>query len=169
LRSISFIALCQHGKNPLTKPIAGAQFVTQHSHTDHRRPRPNRTHHSPFVADDSVTLTVAQFLADNAGGVLVPEYLVDGTFWVKNHYPGGYIFRDKLNLEAIPPKTANDSWQLRYGFDSPTPNRATKLISGTVAGERLEFQIPIMQKNRPGIDAPLVLSAASWNAPPMTA
>jgi hypothetical protein len=102
-------------------------------------------------------------------GVLVPEYLVDGTFWVKNHYPGGYIFRDKLNLEAIPPKTANDSWQLRYGFDSLTPNRATKLISGTVAGERLEFQIPIMQKNRPGIDATLVLSAASWNAPPMTA
>src|SRR5262249_37779125 len=58
-------------------------------------------------------------------GVLVPDYEVDGLLWRKNHYQGGYIFRDKLNLEAMPPKAENDEWQLRYGFDSRTPNRAT--------------------------------------------
>ena len=97
-------------------------------------------------------------------GVLVPEYLVDGILWVKDHYPGGYIFRDKLNLEAVPPKTENDSWRVRYGFDSRTPNRATKLIDGTVVGDRLEFRIPIVRPNRPGIKAELVLSAEVWNA-----
>ena len=97
-------------------------------------------------------------------GVLVPDYEVDGTFWLNNHYPGGYIFRDKLNLEAVPPKTDNDSWQLRYGFDSRTPNRATTSLDGKLTGGRLEFRIPIVQKNRPGIDATLVLSASEWNA-----
>lgn len=96
-------------------------------------------------------------------GVLVPEYQVDGVLWLKQHFAGGYIFRDKLNLEAIPPSDPNDKWQVRYGFDSSTPNRATKLISGTVADGRLEFRIPVIQKNRPGIDATLVLSAEEWN------
>jgi hypothetical protein len=99
-------------------------------------------------------------------GVLVPDYQVDGTLWLNNHYPGGYIFRDKLNLEAIPPKTGNDSWQLRYGFDSRTPNRATISVDGKSTGGQLEFRIPIVQKNRPGIDATLVLSAAEWNVAP---
>lgn len=97
-------------------------------------------------------------------GVLVPDYEVDGMLWLKNHYPGGYIFRDKLNLEAIPPKTENDSWQLRYGLDSRTPNRATTAAEKkSIGGDKLEFRIPIVQKNRPGIDATLVLSAAPWN------
>ncbi len=96
-------------------------------------------------------------------GLLVPEYEVDGTFWLSNHYPGGYIFRDKLNLEAIPPKTDKDSWQLRYGFDSRTPNRA---IPGGWNADRwpARIPIPIVQKNRPGIDGTLVLSATEWNA-----
>ena len=34
-------------------------------------------------------------------GVLVPDYEIDGRLWWTNHYPGGYIFRDKLNLEVI--------------------------------------------------------------------
>ena len=98
-------------------------------------------------------------------GVLVPDYQVDGMLWLNNHYPGGYIFRDKLNLEATPPKTDKDSWQLRYGFDSRTPNRATMPVEGQPAGGRLEFRIPVLQKSRPGIDATLVLSASEWNAP----
>jgi PGAP1-like protein len=97
-------------------------------------------------------------------GVLVPDYQVDGMLWLNNHYPGGYIFRDKLNLEATPPKTDKDSWQLRYGFDSRTPNRATTLADGTATDDKLEFRIPIVQKNRPGIDATLLLSASVWNA-----
>ena len=98
-------------------------------------------------------------------GVLVPDYEIDGRLWRTNHYPGGYIFRDKLNLEVIPPNTDNDSWQLRHGFDSRTPNRATMPVEGQPAGGRLEFRIPVLQKSRPGIDATLVLSASEWNAP----
>ena len=124
-------------------------------------------------------------------GVLVPEYEVDGELFLNNHYPGGYIFRDKLNLEATPPATDADQWQLRYGFDSSTPNRATHAVAAppaapsaaaaspaadapasdvpaaaevTTAADHVEFRIPIVQKNRPGIDATLVLTARPWNS-----
>ena len=97
-------------------------------------------------------------------GVLVPDYAVDGTWFKDNHFPGGYIFRDKLNLEATP--SDDDMWSLRYGFDSRTPNRATTSVDGDRKDRGLEFRIPIVQKNRPGIDATLVLTAIAWNAPP---
>jgi hypothetical protein len=96
-------------------------------------------------------------------GVLVPDYEIDGILWLTNHFPGGYIFRDKLNLEITPPKIESDPWQLRYGFDSRTPNRATVSVEGQPKGDKLEFRIPIVQRNRPGIDATLVLSATRWN------
>jgi hypothetical protein len=96
-------------------------------------------------------------------GILVPDYEVDGTLYIRNHYPGGYIFRDKLNLDAIPPKTETDLWDLRYGFDSRTPNRATTSAERVVKDAQIEFRIPIVQRNRPGIDATLLLTARTWN------
>ena len=41
--------------------------------------------------------------------------------------------------------------------------RAT-LADRKLTGGRIGFRIPIVQKNRPGIDATLVLSAVEWNA-----
>jgi hypothetical protein len=106
-------------------------------------------------------------------GVLVPDYEVDGTLWLNNHHQGGYIFRDKINLEVIPPESDAGQWRLRYGLDSSTPNRATRSAGSpeladdagvAVGAGHLEFRIPIVQKNRPGIDATLVLTAKPWNA-----
>jgi hypothetical protein len=38
-----------------------------------------------------------------------------------------------------------------------------------VAADTLEFRTPIVQKNRLGIDATLVLNAKMWNGPPAVA
>lgn len=97
-------------------------------------------------------------------GVLVPDYHIGGMLWLNSHYPGGYIFRDKINLEAIPPGDENGSWLLRYGFDSKTPNATNETASGTMKDDALEFRIPVVQPNRPGIVANLVLIARNWNA-----
>jgi hypothetical protein len=33
-------------------------------------------------------------------GVQVPEYQIDGKpFWTRDHYDGGFLFRDKVTLE----------------------------------------------------------------------
>ncbi|MGG5888863.1 esterase/lipase family protein [Falsiroseomonas sp. HC035] len=95
-------------------------------------------------------------------GVLVPDYVVDGVLWLKNHYAGGYLFRDKVNLEALPP-TGKKGWRLRYGFDSRTPNATTAFADCTEADDHVEFRIPIVQKSRPGIEATLIISTRAWN------
>jgi hypothetical protein len=96
-------------------------------------------------------------------GVQVPEYVVDGQFWLKDHYAGGYLYREKINLEAIPPSANTSGWTLRYGVDSRTPNRATQAVQPEQKGDALEFRIPIVQNTKPGIDATLILNARQWN------
>jgi PGAP1-like protein len=98
-------------------------------------------------------------------GVLVPDYTVDDILWLKDHFPGGYIYRDKINLETIPDPTGGANWTLKYGFDSKTPNRTnvTAMPQATPSGDGLEFSIPIEQKAEPGIKASLVLTARWWN------
>jgi hypothetical protein len=104
-------------------------------------------------------------------GVLVPEYEVAGQFWARNHYAGGYIFREKFNLEAIPPSGEETSWRLRYGVDSATPNRSTRNLQpeeehevpAHVAADGLVFRIPVVQNTQPGIKAMLELTARPWN------
>jgi hypothetical protein len=94
--------------------------------------------------------------------VLVPEYEVDGSFILNNHYPGGHIFRDRLNLEATPPNVEAGAWTLKYGFESDTPTKATRSAEPQQFPDRIEFRVPIVRKARPGIDADLVLTARSW-------
>jgi hypothetical protein len=93
-----------------------------------------------------------------------PEYEVDGRLWLRNHYPGGYIFRDKINLEAIPPGRGNPNWRLRYGFDSRSPNRTTRNLEPQVERDGFRFRIPIVQNSKPGIRAHLELMARPWNS-----
>lgn len=96
-------------------------------------------------------------------GVQVPEYVVDGRWFQSDHYDGGYLFRDKINLEAEYDPQADD-WILRYGFDSKTPNRAArKADSEDLGGDRYRFSIPVRQKTKPGIDATLEIETRLWN------
>ncbi|MEQ9639990.1 MAG: hypothetical protein RIM84_08195 [Alphaproteobacteria bacterium] len=95
--------------------------------------------------------------------VLVPDYEVDGRLWMNDHFEGGYLFREKINLEAIPPADEKSGWGLRYGFDSRTPNRASMTADPIPGDGKLSFRIPIEQKTKPGITGTLVLTASPWN------
>ncbi len=101
----------------------------------------------------------------------VPEYEVDGFLMLDDHYPGGTLYRDKLNFEL---NAAGQEWRLRWGTDSRTPNRTTRPVeeieAGSTAqalpgfacaGDRL-YSVPIEQKTRPGIRAELILRARAW-------
>lgn len=95
-------------------------------------------------------------------GVMVPEYVVDGLWFNKNHFEGGYLFRDKINLEAT---VANGGgWTLRYGFDSSTPNRATRLAEHqALPGHCHRFTIPVEQKTKPGLRGELIIETQPWS------
>lgn len=93
--------------------------------------------------------------------ILVPDYEIDGALIFDQHYEGGYLFRDKVNLEV---KVAKDlKPQLNYGWDSVSPNRVTRntaAVRQTNGG--YEFRMPIAQPTRPGMKGELVLLATPW-------
>lgn len=92
--------------------------------------------------------------------VLVPEYEIDGSWFAAEHYDGGYLFRDKLNLEV----SSESGAQLRYGWDGRTPNRTSKSIRATAKDDgRLEYRVPVQQKTVPGINAEMVIRTQPWS------
>jgi hypothetical protein len=93
-------------------------------------------------------------------GIMVPEYEVDRKWRLDQHFEGGYIFRDKINFDLT---TTGDSLVLKYGFDSKTPNRASKKLEGVSQNGTTVFQIPINRKSKPGISATLTIAATSWS------
>lgn len=94
--------------------------------------------------------------------VLVPQYEVDGLLMFDDHYEGGHLFRDKINFEAIPPADAKAGWTVKYGYDSRTPNATRETAQGVVSGGQTVFEIPVVQRTDPGIDAVLRLTARAW-------
>jgi hypothetical protein len=98
--------------------------------------------------------------------VLVPEYEIDKKLWLDDHYEGGYVFRDKINLEAIPVKAgpAEPDWILRYGFDSLAPNQtqADRVAKSALVPEGVAFTIPLDSKTSPGLKGKLLLKASKW-------
>jgi hypothetical protein len=96
-------------------------------------------------------------------GMQVPEYQVDGKrFWQQDHYDGGFLFRDKVNLEAS--FAADGSWSLRYGWDSESPNAVKREAHSEhpLPGNWV-FEIPVVQQTKPGIRATLRLETRPWN------
>jgi hypothetical protein len=95
--------------------------------------------------------------------VQVPEYQVDGGWFNSDYYEGGYLYRDKINLEAG--KGSDGEWKLKYGFDSVTPNLTSDEAASARGDDgRYTFSIPIQQSSRPGILAVLRIETSPWNA-----
>jgi hypothetical protein len=88
----------------------------------------------------------------------VPLYEIDNRFWLKDHLEGGYLFHDKINIEAVPPRSDDEPWSIRYGFDRKTPNRMPTTTKGEWTSSGMQFSIPIEQKTRPGIRAQLLIT-----------
>jgi hypothetical protein len=96
-------------------------------------------------------------------GVQVPEYQIDGKpFWTRDHYDGGFLFRDKVNLEAI--VDDDGRWSLRYGWDSAAPNAVQHdAVAVSPIPGSWTFAVPVVQDTQPGIRAVLRLETRPWN------
>lgn len=92
-------------------------------------------------------------------GVIVPEYEIDRKWRLDNHFDGGYIFRDKINFDL---SMTGESANLKYGLDSKTPNRASKVLDADNHQGVSQFTIPIIRKSKPGILATLIIRATPW-------
>ena len=41
----------------------------------------------------------------------MPDYEVDKALWFDKHYEGGYLFRNALIIDFVPPKDEGNEWQ----------------------------------------------------------
>jgi hypothetical protein len=87
---------------------------------------------------------------------------VDGLLFFKDHYEGGYLFRDMVTLEATPPQAAGQQWKVRYSLEN---TRKGVWDDAVVHDEPdvLWFEIPIEQPTPPGIKARLRVETRFWN------
>jgi hypothetical protein len=109
----------------------------------------------------SQTKTSVSFAADLC--VRVPEYEVDGFLFLKDHYEGGYLFRDVLTLEATPPATADAEWNFEYFFAGQRDRGRHEATIVESTDKVLTFEIPIEQPHPPGIKARLRVKTSLWN------
>lgn len=97
--------------------------------------------------------------------VLAPDYELDGAFFLKRHFEGGFILRELILVEAFPDKSADAGWRIKYGFQDINPGKPgvsaeTRGLTGEEAG--LAFDIPIHQKARPGLTGKLRIEIRPW-------
>lgn len=91
------------------------------------------------------------------------EYEVDGLLFFKNHFEGGYLFRDMVTIEAAPPTAANPDWTITYEFAGQRGTEPATALNLREDDAVLSFDIPIEQPNPPGIKARLHVETRFWN------
>ncbi len=130
--------------------------------TRRRNPAANPVLFNVFLdMEQSQTGTSFAFALDLC--VRVPGYQVDRLLFLKDHFEGGYLYRDTVLLEATPPRTTNDGWVFEYWFTNE-PGRArrrARIVENT--DNTLTFEIPIEQPQPPGIKARLRVRTSYWN------
>lgn len=97
--------------------------------------------------------------------VLVPDYQIDGVFFDKRHFEGGYILRDFIIVEAFPDENALGGWRIKYGFQSDNPGKpgVPAKTYALQSGDGIGFDIEIAQRVRPGMQGTLRLEARPWS------
>lgn len=94
--------------------------------------------------------------------VRATEYEVDGLLFFKNHFEGGYLYRDMVTLEATPPPTPDGDWRIVYQFASQR-DQEPRFATVKEDADVLTFEIPIEQPTPPGIKARLHVETRFWN------
>lgn len=97
-------------------------------------------------------------------GVRVPDYEVERKLWVNEHYEGGYLFRDSVVIELVPPQDDGGDWEVKYDWQSDKVGQATtKLVGKTLKGGRVELPVEFDSETTPGIRGKLRFIASEWN------
>lgn len=103
-------------------------------------------------------------------GVQVPEYEIDNTFWLDDHFPGDYILDETLTFEV---RRRAQQTTIAYGLASQHgPRRAPRRVAGEEMRPRddggVEFTVRLgyppgaARPPRPGFSGRLVVRATPW-------
>lgn len=98
-------------------------------------------------------------------GVRAPDYEVERKFWPDAHFEGGYLFRDTMVVEMIPPSREGEDWQFNFAWQSKNPGGARQSLTyKTLKTGKLQMKVPFGGTAAPGISGQLRFLTSSWNA-----
>ncbi|MDD5169666.1 MAG: hypothetical protein PHN75_12670 [Syntrophales bacterium] len=97
-------------------------------------------------------------------GVRVPDYEVERKFWLDGHFEGGYLFRDTMIVEIVPPQKEGDRWTVNFDWQSKNVGRASQTLAyETLKSGKMQMAVPFGSKNAPGISGQLQFVVSAWN------
>ena len=120
---------------------------------------------SVFLADRARVNQLRSSLAYSMSlGVRIPDYEVEKRLWFNEHYEGGYLFRDSIVLELVPPKQKGLSWDVKYAWQGQGSVPANQEIdTKKVKGGKVEVCIPFDSSTVPGVSGQLRFVVSLWN------
>ena len=107
-------------------------------------------------------------------GVRVPDYEIDRKLWLNEHFEGGYLFRNGLVLEMVPPVSDDKPWKVKFSWQDAGFSLAdTELTPTQLATGAVEVRVPFdsvsadangkLQPTRPGVRGTLRFVIEAWN------
>jgi hypothetical protein len=96
--------------------------------------------------------------------LLVPDYEIDGVFFMNRHYEGGYILREQILIEVFQDENDPSGFRIKYGFQETNPGKPGISAQPSInpSGSLLEISIPIKQSSNPGFTGSLKVLAIPW-------
>jgi hypothetical protein len=99
-------------------------------------------------------------------GIRVPDYEIDRKLWLDQHFEGGYVFRDAVIVELMPPEDVESAWQIRYDWQQdgiPAEPWRSLSIEEFRTGV-LTVPIPFVREKTPGARGNLRFVVRAWNS-----
>jgi hypothetical protein len=153
----------------LTRRVAEEDSVTCRSHQQLVDPANKSARSiflsSVFLANIARVNTVRPSLAYGLTlGVRVPDYEIERKFWPDAHLEGGYLFRDAMIVEMVPPQQAGDNWTVAFDWQSKNIGRASQSLAyETLKSGKLQMEVPFGTNSAPGITGQLRFLVSAWN------
>lgn len=99
-----------------------------------------------------------------AFAIRVPDWEIDRSLWIDDHFEGGYLFRNAIKLELAPPTANRSEWKIEYGWQGQGVSQATKKTTPKLTQSgKLEVVIPFDSKSTPGAKGNLRFVISGWN------
>ena len=98
-------------------------------------------------------------------GVRVPDYEIDHKFWPNGHFEGGYLFRDTLIVEMVPPSADGGEWNISFAWQSNQLGRTKQpLAYKALGGGKIAMTVAFQSPGAPGVSGQLRFVVSAWNA-----
>lgn len=98
-------------------------------------------------------------------GVRVPDYEIDRKLWINEHYEGGYLFRNAILVEMVPPQNKGDRWKVTYAWQNQGMSLPDSEIDyKSLKSGKAEIAVPFDSGTTPGIIGKLRFVVSAWNS-----